>query len=683
MGADVMMPKRSRRGFTLFELLVALAASGVFFITVISTLYYSARVGKVENLKGQLRIGLDKALERMKLDAHLSNSNGIVFYPTSAATFTAISLPQATPGGSGLLTLSSGAISWNRTVIYHLFVVGTQTELRRTVFNSYQATAASRQTQLNNVVLNGDGRAGPGGNYSTTTVFAADTASLTINPQYATFDGYAATTTKSAATSFGSLVLTPGTHDISFIVTGKNGLSGGYKIGMDQVVLSPSGGEREAEALPVAAASNAVSTENMSAFAGQWGGSQQIECQSSAINDYVTLEAYYDMWLESNFDKVTHSNTTVYGLNTAVSGPNPALTLASREDQCKLWPAWQAQTQAMDTSGGFDSISGADQTIRCVVVASQIQRNGNLMRVKFTAGVTGGLNIKKAYFGVRSPGSGDFTADPTVLYLDNDPIEEGHEDPPGSTNFPGSRIELTIPAGFHAWTNWFACPFAYPAASDYLISFFVTGGSAAMAWTDDAGATQSYIVADDHARDLALVLPTPGSQIIGSEQIATWINVGTATSQIYDTKLPTPALHQIAWVSSLPGGSFVVLRARTSHNADMSGASAWSADMVNSPGSLTGTRRYVQWQATLQAGSLSATYPQIDNVKIDWPGQSQLVEVSGVFTKRPNYGIFKVQVDDTDPVKALEFQLVASKVLQGKSYTMALKSEESPANTGK
>ncbi len=75
--------------------------------------------------------------------------------------------------------------------------------------------------------------------------------------------------------------------------------------------------------------------------------------------------------------------------------------------------------------------------------------------------------------------------------------------------------------------------------------------------------------------------------------------------------------------------------------------------------------------------------PWIDNVTINWPGESKMCEISGYFMQRPDYGIIKLTVDDQELTKGLEFSLAISEELQGKTYEASLMSEIEPRNTGR
>lgn len=177
------------------------------------------------------------------------------------------------------------------------------------------------------------------------------------------------------------------------------------------------------------------------------------------------------------------------------------------------------------------------------------------------------------------------------------------------------------------------------------------------------------------------------ASIFATENIAAWIGIGVATSQVYDTKLSAPAYEGLSWGSILPPGASILVKVRTSANANMAGAADWDllGGYASSPASLSSlpSARYVQFQATLLAASPYTAYPTLDNLKITWPGQSALVELGGYFTQRPYYGVFKVLVDGKQTVKALEVGLSASKTYRSQVYDASLNAEIKPRNTGK
>ena len=70
--------------------------------------------------------------------------------------------------------------------------------------------------------------------------------------------------------------------------------------------------------------------------------------------------------------------------------------------------------------------------------------------------------------------------------------------------------------------------------------------------------------------------------------------------------------------------------------------------------------QYVQYRADLAKTSQYATtadYPWLDNVAIDWPGETLKCKVTGYFTKREDYGQIKLLVDGQELIKELEFDV--------------------------
>ena len=310
------------------------------------------------------------------------------------------------------------------------------------------------------------------------------------------------------------------------------------------------------------------------------------------------------------------------------------------------------------------------------------------MRFKFIASSAGSLGITAAYFGLASaPGSPNFLGTTTLLYFNNAPIPVGGSDEIGATGIVGPT-NVTIPAGYYVWSNWM--PVSVLAGSSYILSFtvpnivsegletywdpgtgthsfMVTGASPTVNWT---GTEPSY---------------TSSSGIHSLSNIAVWTKTGVSTSQIYDTHISDPAYNQLTWTTNLNGT--YLLKARSSDDSQMTGATAWNllAGYSSSPATISGigSGRYVQFQATLTTASPYTIYPQLDNVTTTWPGQTAIVEFSGQYTLRPNYGMFKVLVDGNSIVNALKINVSTTKNYQGKNETIALSAEVKARNSGK
>jgi hypothetical protein len=219
---------------------------------------------------------------------------------------------------------------------------------------------------------------------------------------------------------------------------------------------------------------------------------------------------------------------------------------------------------------------------------------------------------------------------------------------------------------------------------------YVSSGSGTV-WTPNPAATTGYHVNGDQTANMTDWATLGGydtdTSLFAISEVATWTSTGTATSQVYDTKITAPTYSQISWTPTVPSGSSVSFKVRTSDSLTMEGASDWTAlgSYASSPGDLSTLtkKRYVQFQATLTAGAPYTSFPSVDNVDITWPGSTTIVQVGGYYTKRPNYGKFKVQIDGSDLKTALDVGLTVQGGDRGKTFTHSLHSEASPRNTGK
>ncbi|MBI2095021.1 MAG: prepilin-type N-terminal cleavage/methylation domain-containing protein [Candidatus Omnitrophica bacterium] len=663
-----------KRGFSLIEALISLGIGTVFLTAVYNTWIFSTRSWKEENLNSELRYAIETAMEKIKEDVRLSDGNELLFYPSTAATFSAISLPRATIDSGGFLSINEETgIVWDKTVIYHVYDNAGTLELRRTLIGSFNASSAARQAQLDETVESGEGPSGS----ETRALFSATDVGLEISPSNMTFDGYQASLARSGNTKFGSVLMAAGNHTIRFQVAGKNDSSSGYRLGIDRLSLTPSGGSQEAETLTVSASNGR--TQNIEGMAfypenGIWSGNYHLEYQSSAVGDYIELQTYYDQWRESNFNNMTHSNTEV-------THYDPVLSVMSRENQ-SLTPSWQAisQTDGEETNQALSNV-----TVRTVIGGGFVTQSAMMIRFKFKAPTNAALEISSAYFGLRNGSGPNFSAAPTPLYFDNDTVPSGDEDPEGALG-AGSVTSKTVPAGHHVWTNWFIYTidtgFAVP---DFLISFYAAGGQAVQ-WEDPLAATHSYEITGDVAASTEDQTGDATAKIYACavEEMASWTNTGVGTSQIYDTKVMNPAYHTLTFATNGEGAYSV--KVRSSDDPAMAGATDWAlvSDHTSSPSALSiGAGRYVQFQATLAAANPYTAYPELDDVTIQWPGITSLVDVSGHFTKRPNYGTFQVQVDGENLVNALGIYLTAAKEYQGREHRFELKAEVNTKNTGK
>lgn len=676
----------NRDGFSLLEASIALAIGMAFLTSVLIAWFFSTKIWKEENIRSQLRYGIERSMEKIKADTRLSDQNSMLFYPATSASssYTAISLatPKADPSATGFLTLSSGAIDWSQgeTIVYSVYnnsVTGKQ-EFRRTIFNSFNTSSTARQTQLNNVATTGTDTGGV-----TTALFSADSTVFQATAADSTFDGYASSAQRSANTNFGGYRLASGTHQIKFLVTGQNASSSGKYIGIDDIALDPSGGSQETEDLTNSTFGMTPTYPDMTGYAsGTWGGNTQTEYPATTTNDYIQFQVNYDQWLESNFAHMTH-------LDTAVSGTNPVITNASREIQGAS-PGWSGEGQTGSPDPAAYTVTGGGQSVRAIIKGASVTKNADMIRFEFLDGGSG-TTINSAYFGPKSGIAG--LSSSTQLCFETSDVAEGAAEPVGSVGCGAGTTTgpISIAAGNHRWTTWFEPSSSITAATgpDYMISYYSPSGTP-MSWDESGGTDNAYMVDGDHAAGTVdwstagLTGYATSTTSIGIEEMSTWRKTGTASSQIYDTKISAPVYGNISWTSALPAGASATLKVRSSVNADMTSASAWSSFTV-SPSSLAAVpnRRYIQFQAILTAASPYTTLPTVDTVKIDWPGQTALVQISGHFTKKSNYGIFQVLIDENSLVKTLGVSLAAAADYRGHSFTNSLSVNIKPKNTGK
>ena len=137
----------AKAGFTLVEVMVASAISVMVIAGATTGLVNVLRAWRAAGIRSELHMDLEMSMERMQYDLRLS-SVGIglmAFYPASAAEYTAISFPLATPGNDGLLQRdASGNIIWDTTVIYHVRP-GSPDELLRSTFSPRNQAATPDQ----------------------------------------------------------------------------------------------------------------------------------------------------------------------------------------------------------------------------------------------------------------------------------------------------------------------------------------------------------------------------------------------------------------------------------------------------------------------------------------------------------------------------------------------------------
>lgn len=691
---------------TLTELLVTLIVGTLFLGIVLSSWYFSYKNWSIERTRARLRVNLAVVMERIKEEMRLSSLTYTSFYPSGALEYTAISFPmaKADTNDSRFLDLDDdGYIEWDKSIIYHIFENPQDSgnyELRRTEFTgnyAYLIDETTRNKQLSDLVQYGEAQAlTPNKDNANTETILKSIDSFTIKSQAQLFDGYSSTIQRSDRVSFGNIKLDygeDGYHDFKFEVVGKNASSSGRKFGIDVLSITPSGYPREAEfyyplSSPHSDSGDGCSNMSMSG----WSGNHYLEYSSDANGDFINLHLYYDLWRESNFDNSVRDNTMLVGDDLEI------ILCTPKQGGMECWSAiTEAGADVQTVEIPLSSANGI--TVRDILSTSNIERTGDLIRIKFqNLDEDNELRIRKAYIAKRdSSGDGDDAVDGSgvQLFFSDTPLANGTTEPEeyglkvGDDG--GSALSsVTMLTDSYVYSNWAEC--VIEEGEDYFVTAYVDNGdpgAVSVFLTTWSGAEiNSYYLEEDYADTASWSGSTSSTNIYFTESADNWPNQGTVTSPAYDTKLESPNYDEINWDPvGAPVGSTISLSARSSDNADMSGATAWVT--VANGGSLSSTldnKRYIQFLATLTKNSDYddyPNYPAIDNVAINWPGASTMCEVSGYFTKKPDYGIIKLTVDGQGVTKGLEFSISLSEELQGKTYETSLTSEIEPRNTGR
>ncbi|MFH1799015.1 MAG: hypothetical protein ABH844_06770 [Candidatus Omnitrophota bacterium] len=726
---------KNTKGFSLIEVIFAGVISAMVVVAIMSVYLFSSKIWTGENKRTNLRVDLVKALETIKNDLRLSSLSSIVFYPASGEPYAAMSLPIAKTDANGFFTLNSkGKIEWDKTIIYHIYTDGEGNKtLRRTVFDPRDNTIdkANRYFQLEGVVNAGE----VSGSAVTDTGFLKNLDIFEISSLSQVIEFYedSAVPVRKGKIVFGWAKLTLGAHIIRFEITGKNDLSSGFNIGVDNIMLEPSSSAREAEYYKSSFAPSGALVETGGGTSlvqdTMWSNNNYLEFSAGGTGSNIEITDYYDLWRESAFNLSALNNTEKIGQETRI-----ALNLPEEGESGDF--TWFAYEEAEDEEqGGRDGNLPGDlvlpAVLRCVITYDKIYKGGDLIRVGFKSSTDNPLTITSAYITKRNGTSGaNGLANQGPSGLE---VEDYHRHQQlFFKNQTTGVIEkgVTIPADSEAWSVWTAFPLRED--SDYLISFSIPVGGVVDCkyWEGSVGTDRVYYV--NGANNTTAGKPdwsgetytaTADSNIYITSNIDVWDAQGSVESQIFDTTLSAPGYNQIKWSESRPDGTDISLKVRSSDDEYMSGATKWediTGSGVNPRAAGVASDRYVQFLSELisepfwQAGASTLAYPDyildqishpaepylfpengiepyiselaavwIDDVEIDWPGSERLCTITGYIAKKNNYGQAKITVDGEDLVKMLRIHVKVSR----ETLTRAIEEENyieiTPRNTGK
>ncbi len=670
-------------GFTLVELLVSAALLVITLSLALAGFAYFLRSTAESNVQNELDIDVQTAMERIKYDIRLSALNKMFFYPEGPGPYTAISFPMARDDdGDGAIELDSNTnIIWDQTYIYHVWQ-GNPNELRLTIFNNRDNSLsdAQRQQQLNSVVANGNGNSALNGNNSSTTVVFANLFNWSISPAGAIYDGYSPVLIRDRAVSLGGIVLSNGTHNITFKVIGKNNNSSGYKIGVDSIYASPCEGLREAEAqLPVVAESGATAAIDDMSSIGSWSGNYQLLFPATAVGQYFTLAFENDRWEETNFRGTgsVFEDTKVY-FDTSL---NPKDFVISLDAAGYCWYAEQ-QTGDLYPTVNPGLLHGA--AIR-VLVRGEDMLNGGW--------INSDGKVVWMYFwdGGSSFGSLEIQAATIAECADQ-------ENPSMDIN-PATLSNLAI---YGTWG--YNASYYIKKEKSYIVSFLISDSLLKAHVAEykeqiEPGMINSYIIprtSAPNASDLSAATWSSRGDVISTNALYALYDLwtyyptnGYYISQIIDTGQDTPHYINMTWNETVPTGASLTMKVRSGNSNNLVDATSWTnITAMTAGGSINpGNKRYFQFRADMKPTSDSYHTPLLKDVTVRWSGVERYVDVGGTFTKGPDYGIFKVMVDGKDIKTGVQINLEIFETARGidgkaKLVTSSLSSEVNPRNTG-
>ena len=646
-----------------------------------------------------------RAVARLQHEMRLSSLSEMVFYPSTAKKYTAISFPIAHTDEEGNFPLNSeGKIDWNATVVYHAHGTGDQLKLLRTKFAQRDNTLSTseRQNQLDKVVIDGHGSGAPNGENATTSILFERVFNWEIVPQGSSYDGYSSLSKLDRKASLGSFNLTPGLHTLKLTTTGKDSRSSGYTMGFDTLRISSAGLHREAEAQPSSSSSTFNIVEDPS---GMSSGDHRLIIEAQESGKSVSLNFYNDRWEDTNFNLsgATKSNTTVGAIDTSYTPSDFTLKLVGNTTN------WSAKAQSWDgnltddTGGGGRNCQLSD-FYKGVIV--RVLLRGQDMEAK-------GLTVNPfdhdsagCKIAFRSSALSPSGKDLLILraYIDTcastniTPHTQGN---PRQITFNSGSGGCLVANGSTLWSDPIDFPLSWEKS--YAVTFWIANGVGEYIypylWQDTNLVTSTYLIPHTEANTTHLTAANWSSSsitnlpyIVAVDRVyATYAKEGIYTSPPVDTLMEKPEFESVDWTEDTPTGTQIEIRVRSGSTPDMADAKDWSAvNPVPSPGSLTSISyaRYLQYQVLLKSSAKGIDTPKLRNISFQWPGETRAANIGGIFVNGPGYGQFEATIDDQPLASPLRISLELQQSVKGFNNTTEIITSEStfelnPRNNGR
>lgn len=655
----------------------------------------------------QLDMDVRKAVEILREGLRLTTIDQVVFYPPGVTPSRAMSFPAALDlDEDGLVDLAEGGtnVLWAQTVVYHIWPSSPHQLLRTTFLPRNTAlTEAQRAEQLRRVVEQTD----HGANYElepyqgTTRIFS-NFFEWKLSSKSTAFDGYSPIEER-VAVPFGSCVLTPGTHTLTFRITDKNTLNttASYRLALDTLRVSLSGGDVEAEELPVASATPAATARTT--IPGVCSGNNYLDFPATAPNQSLSLTFHNDGWLESNFRSagVQHSNTVSQALGATL---DYAITLGG------LGEAWSAERRSRGAPQVWEFLpySAGGVLVRVplegvdIADAGPLARSGSLRRVPSADTSSASRTEESHCLELR------FYND--VWIADFDPYAVIAEVDDAQQIISGTQRAIFL----QQWGSssrvygWYVGSDSYEISTDkrYVLSFWMKPGYFgthyyyAGTWAHPGEAlsppTQLRMQLTNNtaqaranlASSWAVGTYTNVNKVVGVERLITsYAPEGEFVSQVYATACADPDFGTLTWSSHVPAGTSLAVWLRSSGDPTLEDA-AWTSVSSGTAPFLDTPGQYVQFKARLATDANASATPALRWLRLPWDAPLGVVNLSGVVYKGPDRGAFEVLVDGQKLVRSVRVELTLFRDITTINYateriTSSMVAEVEPRNTGR
>jgi len=672
-------------GFTLIEVLIALALSGLvltgamrLLLTILQRDAMSAEHVRIIS-EGQ------KMADFLRTSTRLTSLQEMLLYP-EPGPHNAVSypLPPADMPVQNQTVGSDGYVDWGETIIIHAWPPQNSTEMRMTRFRprDNSLTPEERMEQLEHVSTTGSGTGTHNGTNANTLVIARVQADFSVRTTMSGYNFHAATDTHEPSVYIGGIRLQSRENRLRFQLTGRAAQSGGHDLTLDRFFLSPSGLPIEAEAMMPPSDQQGASAFIVEKVGANWSGERVVRFPASAAGAQVELTYFNDTWHEDRFTgRGSEFVNSVSELRTEPGLMGHWLRPAGR--QLAWFAPFQTDADGESTplpTGTTLNGAGVRTVLRGRLAGDRITAFGDGVRVNFRAGSESnrGMHIRRAYISEaedhHNPTHLINTATTRRLYF-GDP-----DAPQGSIWILPQGQATSLPVVEDTTGESFAIDQDKSYVVTYLLGSSSEGGiePGYPAWFRDnlsRNRIDSYVIPEFRAPGLLDQDRSWGgvedlvsfSGVLGTAELnTTYFDEAVYTSRIVDTTLEAPKLEVFRHESEIPEDTTLTFKLRSGSRPDLSDAPDWAfAFELPLSGTLDLTEsRYLQVQVKMTRDKVRDIIPRVRHFTLSWPGQERTVDFGGAFVRTARGGIADILVNDQPPATSFhaEIQLTGDEV---------------------